>query len=879
MTTGAGRARSPSDVRVRLPHREAPDVGKFSLRGSRRRPVRRGGMSELNKDRDRLLLPQHEAERPLEEQRLQVETALNSLTQGLCMFDAEGRVILFNRRYVEMLHVSVEDVAGLSLLDLLKHRKALGYFTGDPDETFAAVLASARAGRSKTLIRESGDGSVMRIVDHPRSDGGWVATLEDITEQRRLEKQRLQDQELLKSVVENVPVMIVVKDAVERRYIHANRAAETFWGFSREQVIGKTLLEVFPGDESARAVDRADAAALESDETPSAGALRKMTIGGIERLVMSKRHAIRDADGKAQLLVTVIEDVTDRKRIEFERDRDREFLNQIIDNVPTSVIVRDADTRRYVLVNHAAMQHFGVSSGDIIDKTPSEVFPKATGDLIASHDEQLLQSGGSMFFDEYPLDTRGVGLRTVTSKKMVIRDKSGAPRYLLGVIDDVTDRKKAEERIAHLAHYDALTDLPNRVHFREQLEQALKRVRRGERLAVLYFDLDKFKGVNDTLGHQGGDELLKSIATRLRGCLRDTDIVSRLGGDEFAIVQTAVRDPNDVIDLVKRIHEAIREPWELSGHQVSADASIGIAMAPDDGTEPDQLLKNADMAMYGAKGDGRGTYRFFEADMDARMKSRRALEFDLRQAVMCGEFELHYQPLVNIRDSRIVGCEALLRWHHPKRGMISPAEFIPIAEETGIINQLGEWVLRTACAEAVRWPDDIMVTVNVSPVQFNSENLVQTVVSALAASGLPAQRLELEITESVLLCDDDATLLMLHQLKKLGVRIAMDDFGTGYSSLNYLRRFPFDKIKIDRAFIKDVAEQDGSWAIVQAVVGIAKSRNIVTTAEGVETEAQLEYLRVLGCTEMQGYLFSPPRPAAEIMRLLQPRQARARSVA
>jgi diguanylate cyclase (GGDEF)-like protein len=466
----------------------------------------------------------------------------------------------------------------------------------------------------------------------------------------------------------------------------------------------------------------------------------------------------------------------------------------------------------------------------------------------------------------------------VTSKKLIIRDGMGQPQYILAMIEDVTDRKLSEERIAHLAHYDALTDLPNRLFFRQQLEQALKRVRRGEQVAVLYLDLDKFKGVNDTLGHQGGDELLKAVAERLRGCLRETDIVARLGGDEFAIVQTAVVRLSDVTDLVKRIHDAIRAPCEVLGHQLASDTSIGIAMAPDDGTEPDQLLKNADLAMYGAKADGRGTYRFFEAEMDARMKARRSLEFDLRQAVMCGEFDLHYQPLVNIRDNSIVACEALLRWNHSTRGVVSPVEFIPVAEDTGVINPLGEWVLRTACAEAARWPGDFTVTVNVSPVQFKTENLVQTVIGALAASGLPAKRLELEITESVLLGDDEKTLQMLHQLKKLGVRIAMDDFGTGYSSLNYLRRFPFDKVKIDRTFIKDIAEKDGSWSIVQAVVSIAKSRNIVTTAEGVETQEQLDLLRVLGCTEMQGYLFSRPKPAAEIMQLLMPRHAK-RSVA
>jgi predicted signal transduction protein with EAL and GGDEF domain len=319
---------------------------------------------------------------------------------------------------------------------------------------------------------------------------------------------------------------------------------------------------------------------------------------------------------------------------------------------------------------------------------------------------------------------------------------------------------------------------------------------------------------------------------------------------------------------VNRIRNAIREPYEAGGHQLVADTSIGIAEAPDDGTDPDGLLKSADLAMYGAKLDGRGTYRFFEPDMDARVKARRALESDLRQAIMCGELELYYQPIVDLRDDRIRGCEALVRWHHPERGMISPADFIPVAEETGLINPLGEWVLRTACEEATKWPDDIAVSVNVSPLQFKSGNLVQLVISSLAAAGLPAGRLGLEITESVLIRDAESTLQILHQLRTLGARIALDDFGTGYSSLNYLQRFPFDKIKIDRSFIKNLAQNDGSLSIVQAVVNIAKSRNIMTTAEGVETEQQMEALRALGCTEIQGYLFSPPRPAAEILRLL-----------
>jgi diguanylate cyclase (GGDEF)-like protein len=435
-------------------------------------------------------------------------------------------------------------------------------------------------------------------------------------------------------------------------------------------------------------------------------------------------------------------------------------------------------------------------------------------------------------------------------------------------LEDFTERRRADERIAHLAHYDALTDLPNRLLFRDQLERELKKIERGGQLAVLYIDIDEFKSVNDSLGHPIGDELLKVVASRLRGCVRQTDFIARLGGDEFAIVQTAVTDPADVTDLLTRIYQAIRTPYECLGHQLVTDASIGIAMAPQDGTDLDQLLKNADLAMYRAKSDGRRTYRFFEHDMDARVKARRALEVDLRQAFIDGGFEIEYQPVVDLRSGAVSGCEALLRWRHRERGMVSPAEFIPVAEEIGLITQLGEWVLEQACFEAAVWPDNIRLAVNVSPIQFRNHTLALHVASALASSGLPANRLELEITEAVLIRDDEAALAILHQLRAVGVRIALDDFGTGYSSLSYLQRFPFDKIKIDRCFVNDIAEPGGSSSIVQAVVNIASARNMTTTAEGVETETQMELLRELGCTEMQGYLFSPAKPAAEVRRLL-----------
>ena len=405
--------------------------------------------------------------------------------------------------------------------------------------------------------------------------------------------------------------------------------------------------------------------------------------------------------------------------------------------------------------------------------------------------------------------------------------------------------------------------------FHERLKRELANIPPGRQLAVHYIDIDEFKSVNDSLGHQVGDELLKSVAASLTHCVGAGGFVARLGGDEFAVVQTSVASTDDVIDLVIRMLATIRMPFECLGHQLATDASIGIALAPEHGVDLDQILKNADLAMYAAKSAGRRTYRFFEAAMDARAKVRRELEIELRQAITRGgaELEVHYQPFISLADNRITGCEALMRWRHPDRGMISPAEFIPIAEDTGLINELGEWVLNTACADAATWPHDIRLAVNVSPVQFKCGTLALKIAAALAASGLPAGRLEVEITEAVLIRDDDAALAILHQIRELGVRIALDDFGTGYSSLSYLQRFPFDKIKIDSCFVKEVAIPGGSSSIVRAVVNIAATRNMTTTAEGVETEAQRQLLRTLGCSEMQGHLFSAAKPATEIAGL------------
>ena len=434
--------------------------------------------------------------------------------------------------------------------------------------------------------------------------------------------------------------------------------------------------------------------------------------------------------------------------------------------------------------------------------------------------------------------------------------------------EDITERKLAEEKIFHMARHDPLTNLPNRRLFYEELEHALGHAAPDESIAVLYLDIDNFKCVNDMLGHPVGDELLKAITQRLCDAVRTTDTVARLGGDEFAVIQARVAQPLNATALAVRLVEIMSAPFDIDGHQIIVGTSIGIALSPNDGTEPHQLLKNADMALYRAKADGRGTYRYFEADMDARMKLRRALEIDLRKALALKEFELYYQAIVDIASEEIVGFEALLRWNHPERGMIQPNDFIPTAEETGQIVPIGEWVIREACNETANWPSDVKVAVNLSPIQLKSSNLLPTVRAALEESGLAPARLEFEITESVLLADNERTIAVLHKLRDLGVRISMDDFGTGYSSLSYLRKFPFDKIKIDRSFISEMSDRDDSLAIIRAVSAIGISLKMLTTAEGVETREQFERVKEEGCIEVQGYLFSPPKPAKDLRALL-----------
>ncbi len=538
----------------------------------------------------------------------------------------------------------------------------------------------------------------------------------------------------------------------------------------------------------------------------------------------------------------------------------------LFDSNPVPMWVHCTKTLRFLAVNDAALALYGYSRNVFLSMTLLDIVPPGRRDAVKESILNHEKAQGEFGRPSRYLTADGSLIDVLTSSRPI--SFQGRLAQLAATMD-VTEKCRAEARIIYMARHDALTGLANRTLFHERLEEAIGRVRRGRAMIAIHcLDLDRFKEVNDTLGHPAGDKLLVAAASRLRSCVRESEVVARLGGDEFAILQLGLKGPHEASALAERIEKVMSEPYEIDGREILTGASAGVALAPADGESADQLLKNADMALYQAKESGRNTFRFFEPSMDARLRARQRLERDLRNALHNGEFELFYQPLVSFKTGAISGFEALLRWRSPERGLVSPAEFIPLAEETGLIVPLGEWVLRQACAEAVKWPGDLRIAVNLSPVQFKKGNLPQVVCSTLASAGLLPERLELEITESVLLEESKSNLATLRHLRALGVAISMDDFGTGYSSLSYLRSFPFDKIKIDRSFVAGLTENGECKAIVRAITRLALNLGIPTLAEGVETEAQRELLRHEGCAEMQGYVFCKPVPSCELPGLL-----------
>ncbi|RWL43249.1 MAG: EAL domain-containing protein [Mesorhizobium sp.] len=563
--------------------------------------------------------------------------------------------------------------------------------------------------------------------------------------------------------------------------------------------------------------------------------------------------------------VSIYEDVTVQRRAEEELKEQHRRFDAALANMSQGLLMYDADGKMIVR-NQRFLELYKVTAADFPYGTTHRdalerlldlgIYTKLDVDSEVAKTQASLQAGKMHSTYRYLSDGRTF---------LIVRQPMGGGWVV--TFDDVTEQRRAEERMTHLAHHDTLTNLPNRSMFREKLDQALGEAK-TKPLAILSLDLDRFKAVNDTFGHPAGDWLLKCVAKRLLHAVRSSkDVVARFGGDEFAIIQFGIKSAADAEKLAKRIVEIVGKPYRDKGREMHVGVSLGIALYPGDGHDADTLLTNADMALYRGKSEGRNVYRFFEPGMDALMRERRALEADLEAALSKREFELDFQPILNIGSGEIVGAEALMRWRSPSRGLVSPENFIPAAEETGLIVQLGDWALRKACSVAAHWPPEMRMAVNVSAAQIKSGGFARSVISALAFSGLAADRLELEITETVMMDESDAVLKTLSQLRGLGVRIALDDFGTGYSSLGYLRRFPVDKIKIDRSFIRDLDRRDTA-AIVRTVIGLGAELGIIVTAEGVETEAQLDMLRKAGCGEAQGYLIGVPAKAADMSRLL-----------
>lgn len=572
-----------------------------------------------------------------------------------------------------------------------------------------------------------------------------------------------------------------------------------------------------------------------------------------------------------QRVVAAMNEVRYRNKILQARDNELNTQNARFDaalnNMSQALCMVDMH-QRLIVCNVRFTELFGLEQDDVPPGTPmGEIFRKIAHQ--ARMDPGLVRSIQSaqeaLVFSHSP----GGFLREVDHGPAVaVSHQPMIGGGWVATYQEVTEQRRAEARIRFMAHHDSLTGLANRVLLHEHMTTFLREHRQGERLAVLCVDLDQFKNVNDTLGHPVGDALLRVVAERLRRCVRAEDTIARIGGDEFAVLQYSGDHPRQAELLAQRIVDSLCKPYSLDGQRAIIGASVGIAIAPECDGDPTVLLKCADMALYRAKSDGRGTYRFFEAEMDAEIQARRMMELDLREALSKNELAMYYQPVFNLAEDRIAGFEALMRWNHHDGGMIPPSQFIPLAEELGLIIPMGEWAIRQACADAAEWPADLKVAVNLSPVQFRDDNLVRSIEDALSSTGLDPRRLELEITETALLRDTQTVTGVLHRLRKRGVRIVLDDFGTGYSSLSYLRSFPFDKLKIDQSFVREMATRPDCLAIVNSIAALASRLGITTTAEGVETAEHLAQVRAAGCGEAQGYYFDRPQPVHAIRRWL-----------
>jgi diguanylate cyclase (GGDEF)-like protein/PAS domain S-box-containing protein len=782
----------------------------------------------------------------------------------------DRRYIFANRSAEQYLGRPRTDIIGSTAHDLFSEAGAAGVDRRDDEVlrsesgyVFSEYTASGRNGERRICTSR-------RVVmkDQEGRPAYILLVLEDVTEHVTTKQALEHTRNFLNTVIDHIPAVVLVKDTKESRYTLVNRAAERFFGVARADMIGRNCYDIFSKEQADAIVARDDIALSSGQDLTIAETSVDIPGQGV-RQVTSRRLILRDAVGEPQAIVQVLEDQTQQLATQAELDRARNFLHVVIENIPTPVIVKDARELRYVIVNRAAERLFGFERSSLIGKTCHDVYSREQAEDTWARDEQALRRGGEITVREGMFHPASGEPRSVIEKMLTINDAAGQPQYLVIVVDDVTEQKRSAERIAFMAHHDPLTGLPNRVRFSERLDMAFEEALKSQgAFAILCIDIDRFKEINDVFGHGVGDEFLRIVARRLQQAAGSA-FLARLGGDEFTMISPIGPQPAIAEALVERLFDTACGDVEIEGHQTRISVSVGISVFPADGAEANTVLSNADAALYRAKREGRNTFRFFDSEMDRRTRERHALQHDLRAAIGRGELVLHYQPQARMKGE-VIGFEALIRWIHPVRGLILPGNFIPAAEENGLIVQIGEWTLREACREAASWEAPLQIALNLSPVQFRYGDLPGLVHRVLLETGLNPSRLELEITESALVGDFSRAVSTLRRLKALGVKIAMDDFGTGYSSLSYLQAFPFDKIKIDRSFIMNLSDNPQAVTIVRAVIGLARGLDLPVIAEGVETEDQLAFLTREDCDEVQGYLIGRPCPIDHYAGLTDP---------
>ena len=782
---------------------------------------------------------------------------LEHVSQGVCMYDAEQRLIFCNSKYAELYQLAEHITRpGITLREILEAR--LAKESGPFRENYIEQrIREVTTNKPYSVVNRLRDGRYISVVHRPMPQGGWVATHEDITEaQRREESFRL--------LFESNPVPMWLIDNSTLAYVAVNEAAVLKYGYSRDAFLGMRLTDILLPEEHGAI---SEAIKAHSNELRTRTTQHRTASGDVVDVVVYSRALAYD--GKPCRLAA-IHDVTRIKSVEAELRGTKRFLDAVVEHVPLPISVKSVGSEdlRFSFFNKAYEELTGEDRNSLLGKTAAEVYPKERAELINSSDRSALRSAQPVIMAEHVIATRAKGQRLIIAKKTAIKDEAGVPQHLLTVMDDITEQRETERRTAFLAHHDPLTGLANRASFVDRLEAQMRTAQaQNSPFAILCLDLDRFKEANDSFGHLAGDDVLCQIAIRLQSVVGDA-FIARIGGDEFTIVMPLGSPTADAGTLAQSVISVLEDEFVAGGARISIGVSIGIAVYPSHGDDAHMLLANADAALYQAKAEARGSIRMFNSDVAQGVRERRNLRNEIELALAQDAFQLHYQPQVDAQSGQPKALEALLRWPHPERGLIPPSTFIPIAEESRQIGQLGLWVLREACREAASWTHPLRIAINVSPLQFQSGDLVETVHAALLHTGLPGNRLEIEITENVLIGDFSRVSSILRRLKALGVQIALDDFGTGYSSLSYLHSFPFDKIKLDRSFVTDLPVNHHSQTIAKSIISLSHNLKVPVIAEGVESEEQRAMLLSYGCDELQGFLTGKPRPIGDYAQMV-----------